>query len=283
MNAIVIAPICPLHAEPSRESTLLDEALCGMVVEILDESAPGWYRVRTHYRYEGMVPGSCLVIGDDLVNIWQSQPKQVVLHKNFCDVLSQPRVQGSRLATLPRGALVSPVGQPDKGWQLVRLADGRLGYVPAGILGAYHTQPLSREEGVLRKALTDAAMLYRGTHYRWGGKSPQGIDCSGLVSMAYLLCGIVIYRDADIREGFPIHEIPREQLQPGDLIFLPGHVMMHLGENRYCHSTGRAGDDGFAVNSFDPGAPDYREDLKLEEARAGSYFSYESSAFIGKL
>ena len=270
MKAIVIAPICPLYAHTSRESTLLDEALYGMVVQILEEPVPGWYRVRTHYRYEGLVPGDCLLIGEDLATLWENQPKAVVLHKNFCDILSQPKVQGYHLATLPRGALVSPVGLPENGWQQVRLADGRLGYVPGGILGTYHSQPLSREEGTLRRALTERAMGYRGTHYRWGGKSPQGIDCSGLVSMAYLLCGIVIYRDADIREGFPIH--PRENMGPGDLIFLPGHVMMYLGENRYCHSTGRAGDDGFAVNSFDPQAPDYRADLKLEEARVGSYF-----------
>ena len=126
--------------------------------------------------------------------------------------------------------------------------------------------------GAEAEALVDAAMLYRGTHYRWGGKSPMGIDCSGLVSMAYMLCGILIYRDAHIMEGFPIHEISLEHVKPGDLLFFPGHVAMYLGHGRYCHSTGRSGDNGFALNSLNPGDPDYRSDLKAAITQVGSYF-----------
>ena len=60
MKAIVNVPICALLPAPTRESTLEDEALYGMVVDILEEPAPGWYRVRTHYRYEGIV-SACLL------------------------------------------------------------------------------------------------------------------------------------------------------------------------------------------------------------------------------
>lgn len=272
MKAIVKVPVCPLLAAPTRESTLEDEALYGMVVEILEAPAPGWYRVRTHYSYEGIVSADDLIVGDEAADAWEALPKKVIRNKNFCDVLSAPKVQGWILAALPRGAVVSPVGQPEKGWQQVLLADGRTGFLPESILSDYHTVPLSQNEAVLRRALVDAAMLYRGTHYRWGGKSPMGIDCSGLVSMAYMLCGILIYRDADIREGFPIHEIPIEAVKPGDLLFFPGHVAMYIGHGRYCHSTGRNGDNGFAVNSLIPSDPDYRADLRENITQVGSYF-----------
>ena len=90
--------------------------------------------------------------------------------------------------------------------------------------------------------------------------------------MAYMLCGICIYRDAYIVEGFPIHEIPRERMRKGDLLFFPGHVAVYLGEGRYCHSTGRAGDDGFTINSLDPDAEDFRPDLAEKLSAVGSYF-----------
>ena len=272
MKAIVKAPICSLLAAPTRESTLEDEALYGMVVDVLEQPAPGWYRVRTHYRYEGIVSAEELIVGDEAATDWEALPKKIIRNKNFCDVLSAPKVQGWILTTLPRGGIVSPVGQPENGWQQVRLADGRTGFLPESILSDCHTAPLSPDEGVLRQALVDAAMLYRGTHYRWGGKSPMGIDCSGLVSMAYLLCGILIYRDADIREGFPIHEISLEAIKPGDLLFFPGHVAMYIGQGRYCHSTGKSGDNGFTVNSLIPSDPDYRADLRENITQVGSYF-----------
>lgn len=272
MKAIVNVSVCPLYASPSRDCTLEDEALYGMVVDILEAVAPGWYRIRTPYRYEGIVPGEDLLLGDERAAAWQVRPKVTPLHKHFCDVLSAPKVQGHWMQSLPMGGQVCPVGTPEDGWQKVALADGREGYAPAGILAPFPTAPVCPDEAGLRRALVDTALRYQGSPYRWGGKTPLGIDCSGLVSMAYMLCGVTIYRDARIQEGFPIHEIPLEAVKPGDLLFFPGHVAMYLGEGKYCHCTARSGDDGFTVNSLDPQAPDYRADLAGQISRVGSYF-----------
>lgn len=270
MKAIVNKTVCPLYRKPSRESTRVDEVLYGMVVEVLEQLSPGWCRVRTHYRYEG------IAAWEDLkpqgAEDWLEQPKILVYTKNQCDVLSEPKVQGWVMQELTRGCLVVPAGEPEDGWQPVRLADGRKGYLPEKVMKPQPEAPVSREEGQLRQALVEAAMLYQGSHYRWGGKSPLGIDCSGLCSMAYLLCGIVIYRDAEIREGFPLHEIPRENMGPGDLLFFPGHVAMYLGQGRYCHSTARSGSNGFAINSLNPHDDDYREDLDKSLTQVASLF-----------
>jgi cell wall-associated NlpC family hydrolase len=69
-----------------------------------------------------------------------------------------------------------------------------------------------------------------------------------------------------------MHEIPLENIQPGDLLFWPGHVGMYIGGDRYCHSTAKAGSDGFIINSLNPEHPDFRADLKEKITAVGSYF-----------
>ena len=197
------------------------KCLYGMVVDILEEAAPGWVKVRTHYRYEGYAPKEQLIVGDEAARAWEALPKRVVRNKNCCDALSIPKVQGCILQSVTRGAVLGVGGEAENGWQKVVLADGREGFVQASILGTHFTAPCCEDEAGLRRAIAEAALLYRGTHYRWGGKSPLGIDCSGLASMAYMLCGICIYRDADIVEGFPIHAIPRERMRKGRSALLP--------------------------------------------------------------
>jgi gamma-D-glutamyl-L-lysine dipeptidyl-peptidase len=75
----------------------------------------------------------------------------------------------------------------------------------------------------------------------------RGIDCSGLVHMAYRWLGRLVPRDADQQEaaGAPVAE---ENLEPGDLITYGGdeatHIAFWLGDGRILHSTEREGVDG---------------------------------------
>lgn len=78
--------------------------------------------------------------------------------------------------------------------------------------------------GAAQQAVT-AAKSALGTPYQWGGTTPgQGLDCSGLTQWAYAQAGVDIPRTADAQAVGP--QIPRDQLQPGDLAVWDGHVAM---------------------------------------------------------
>ena len=100
----------------------------------------------------------------------------------------------------------------------------------------------------------------------------MGIDCSGLTSMAYMLNGVYIYRDAALKPGFLVRQIPYEHMKPGDLLYFQGHIAMYIGNDEYVHSTARAGSDGVVVNSLSPCSEMFRLDLAQSMYAVGSVF-----------
>jgi cell wall-associated NlpC family hydrolase len=80
-----------------------------------------------------------------------------------------------------------------------------------------------------------AAALFADAPYLWGGRTPDGVDCSGLAQQALAAEGIMLRRDTDLQreEGEPVKFAAREA---GDLVFWPGHVGLLLDGDRLCHA-----------------------------------------------
>ncbi len=81
------------------------------------------------------------------------------------------------------------------------------------------------------------AARYLGVPYVWGGATPAGFDCSGLVVYVYAQLGIALphYTGALWALGVPV---PRDQLQQGDLVFFDAldHVGIYIGANEFIHA-----------------------------------------------
>lgn len=79
-----------------------------------------------------------------------------------------------------------------------------------------------------------------GTPYRFGGNTPDGLDCSGLVEMTYRAAGIRVPRTADEQfRALPQVDAPR----PGDLLFFgdrrkASHVGIYRGNGQMIHAPG---------------------------------------------
>lgn len=136
-------------------------------------------------------------------------------------VYSAPNIKSPERWSLPLAAEVAVEGAAEA---FAELSTG-------GFVALAHLSPLNAcaEDPVA------AAEAYLGTPYLWGGNSSFGIDCSGLVQMAYHASGWTAPRDSDLQEaqlGVPA----TGDAQRGDLIFWDGHVGLLTGPTTLLHA-----------------------------------------------
>lgn len=87
------------------------------------------------------------------------------------------------------------------------------------------------------------AQAYLGVPYRWGGNSPDGFDCSGLVQHIHRLLGRDVPRTAHT-QYLAAQPVALEQLRAGDLLFFRmrdrlSHVAIYVGAGRFIHAPSR--------------------------------------------
>lgn len=262
-------------------STVSDEGMYGHIVAV--EGNGEMVKVLTHYGYQAYAERQYLTEITEEECSETEKSRYMVLGARAADVTSIPSVQGERLITLFRGAVLEVLDyrfQP--GWAKVRLLDGTEGYLRNIFLEPKRFSFSFLKTGILpfnvdserdfRKRVCNRAKTYEEVQYRWAGKSPLGLDCSGLTSMCYMLEGVLIYRDSEIKEGWPVRNVELRDAKPGDLLYFPGHIALYLGRGRYIHSTGHIDSGGVVYNSLDPKDENYREDLEKALVGVGTVF-----------
>jgi len=252
LHGIIRIPVTDIRAEADSDSERRSQALFGTPVEIF-EAGKRFSKVALPGRYEGW----CRTEHIDHVSfaLWR---KYIAAPKHRVKAESVLIKRSARRFSYPYRLFF--------GTELVIAESGKTAFfeipgdsVRAPIAMRYLADPAPKgHTGVTGKRIVATAVRFSGVPYLWGGITPLGFDCSGLVKSVFGFHGITLPRDSrDQRnEGF---EVARASVNPGDLLFFPGHVAISCGGEEFVHASASRG--MVAIDSFDPGAPNYREDL----------------------
>jgi cell wall-associated NlpC family hydrolase len=140
-----------------------------------------------------------------------------------------PDLRSAARDFLPRHSAVV-VAETGRGTEYVRLDTGS--HLPLASLSPH--PPRSPD-------IVTAAALYLGCPYLWGGRSWLGIDCSGLVQNAFRDVAVTVLRDTDMQRDTIGDRVPvggEADLRRGDLLYLPGHVLIYAGDGAVIHADG---------------------------------------------
>jgi cell wall-associated NlpC family hydrolase len=142
---------------------------------------------------------------------------------------AEPRDDAEQVTQALRGDRLE-VEERSSGWARVTTSYGYPGWV--------------REEALCADDPVSLARTFLGAPYEWGGLSAAGIDCSGLVHLAYRLGGLSVPRDAWQQEDAGEPVVAGAE-RPGDLVTYgdgrADHVAFWLGAGRILHATAREG------------------------------------------
>jgi hypothetical protein len=249
---LVRAAVAPLHAEPKASSEQVSQSVAGHLATIL-EARDGWHRVRLSDGYEG----------------W--------MHEGYLEAQALTADQASTWARGSRYSLGCAVRDPNS-------AEARA--LPLGARMAREMEIVSGEaldaQALSRRFPRDGAAIcasarrwFSGTSYQWGGITPWGADCSGMVQTVFGMHGVALPRDARQQaELGSALALDAAAWQPGDLLFFseradgrithvaivaPARALLHVGIGR----------GGFAVENIDDTADPYTVPLmnRLRAAR----------------
>lgn len=245
-EALVRAPIAPVYRRPTMNSTQVSQYVLGHRVTLLSRRARFW-RIRGEDGHVGWVHRGYLARGDgDWALAWERAEGGDPVVSLGAELLDDT---DRTFARLPWGARALQLA----GGRIL-LPDGRTGTVGSGEL--VPADRLADRFPARGESIVRTARRWMGAPYLWGGVTPNGVDCSGLVQAVYWIHGLALPRDSDMQARVGARLEPGdgfEQLRAGDLLFFAernrvNHVAMSMGGPQIIHAA--ASNGGVGVNDL---------------------------------
>lgn len=248
-----------VYRKPSFHSEVDTQAVCGDNLVPLKEQGD-FIRVRCPDDYEGWV---------NSYQVSETEPP-----------LADTRLLGSlRVPFYTKPDLDAPLvggaGAGARVYVLEELTDWFKIFLPMADQAYIQTGHVARERDLTAVNLLETARQFMGVPYLWGGKTSNGLDCSGFVQLVHHLHGEQLRRDAwmQFEDATPVGDDFMSG-RPGDLMFFAEtgekitHVGFCLGNGKVLHSRGFV-----RINSLRSGDPDFSRSLLDSFVAVGTYLT----------
>ncbi|MBE2231050.1 MAG: C40 family peptidase [Chitinophagaceae bacterium] len=222
--AFVQVPAAAVRRKPRHQKEMVNQLLFGEAVQILKIKADGWVKVSSlHDEYTGWITANMLT---------EASREETAEESVF--------VTAGLLSLLTAGArqLHVPIGSSLPGF---KEGKAKLGKEEFFVEGPVYNCREQQPDHVLVDKLVRP---WLNAPYLWGGRTPLGVDCSGLVQVVFRQLGVRLPRDAwqQAQEGQAVRKL--QDSQPGDLVFFDDreeivHVGILLNPETVVHASGR--------------------------------------------
>lgn len=220
----VRVPIAQVSDSPTADASCTSEALYGEHVTLLEIQSK-WGLVRQHHDgYQGFMKLDDLeTITPD--NTLSSKPTHWVSQRSTLLFL-QPDLKSRIAHRIPFASELS----------LTSTANSAFSETACGhFVWTAHCLTLEKMHTFNPAGL--AQSIFLGAPYRWGGRSPEGADCSGVIQLLARSQGLSIPRDSGDQESFIQEQVPAGDRKALDIAYWPGHTGLLLDKESLLHAT----------------------------------------------
>lgn len=261
--ALVKTAVTSLRTAPRHAAEMCTQAGMGTPIRLLQKEG-SWWKVKLPDEYVGYVPANTIqILTQKQFDEWRKSSRIMVTDLeteiyNSEDVVSD--LMSGNVLQYAMDANGNKHIANDRGLKsehadrcyLLCLPDGRQGILDLDSFTDLPTAQFNADK------IIATAKSMMGRVYLWGGTSPRMTDCSGLVKVCYLACGIILRRDASQQAmtGKTVNGITNAH--KGDLLFFGtaagkvNHVGIYIGNNQFIHCSGQV-----KINSLNPKDKNY--------------------------
>ncbi|MFH2129163.1 MAG: C40 family peptidase [bacterium] len=230
-SGIATIAVIPIRKEPSEQSEMTSQVLFGEHFTLLEKRRK-WTLVRLAFDdYEGWIDSKMITpIDDDSFN--HLNEKEAVCTNSI--ITNAYTTDSEYPVRLMPGSSLPGFDEKKKTFSV------------AGVNYKLDKDTVFIKHGKdLRNDIRNFSLSFMNAPYLWGGRTPFGMDCSGLTQLVYKLCGYRIPRDANkqVNTGRTLSFL--NEAKPGDLAFFDNddgnivHVGLIAGPDKIIHASGR--------------------------------------------